>query len=538
MRKESTKSWFRTPPSILALVCLRYRLNWAAARTGAGKAATILVAYAVGLVLFTVLGTGGMGTATAAHRLGHEEQVARGVLTGLFVCGVIVGLTFGAGPRCAFSDAVLRRYPMTARERIASRHLTGLLDPAWPLLLAVAVGLVVGFALSNPWRLAVGLPVAVFYVCLIYIVVVTLLSLADRMLLSRSGGFILGSLIVSLIAVAPLAPSLRMHITDQGWMQNFDRVNRWMPPGAAAALIAGEDVRGGIVPGVALAGWFVLAGMALYSLERLPAASGFNRQGKTSWSGIIDTVGNLFGRRLGPLVAKSLRCQLRSVQCRFGLAASLPFVILLPRLLSSRSGAVGDYLMTLSLFFLIGAIPTGGVIISLLGGDGPGVRRYSLLPIPFDRALRASSAAALLTGGIAIPAAILCYVFSGRLTLDARLILMLALSSLAGLFYFNAIGIWLSVLSPFPVKTGSLLGNRAPFHTVVIQVAATQPLVMVMLYLREKASLESVRDFWWILAVAPVVCAMGYAVSLLLAGRLANSRRERMTARIAGPGSI
>jgi hypothetical protein len=40
-----------------------------------------------------------------------------------------VSIFMGIGVNAAFSNATLRRYPFSARDRFAARHLTAILDP-------------------------------------------------------------------------------------------------------------------------------------------------------------------------------------------------------------------------------------------------------------------------------------------------------------------------------------------------------------------------------------------------------------------------
>lgn len=522
---------------LLAMVRLRYQLVWAQTRSGTGRAALLFALYLVGTAVFLFLSLGGIGAAIAGIRLGGGLQVARAILAGLFVTGLVSGLVLGAGPRSAFSDAVLRRYPMTPLGRLAGRHCIGLLDPIWPLLLAVTMGLALGFSLGNPLRLLAGLPAAALYVSLIYLATVTLLSLVDRLLQHRAGATILGFLL-SLIAVtmAFVHPFLTTH-QDRDWLAAIDRTLRFLPPGAAASVIAGAGLGEQIFDSAALIGWCLLLVYILFILERRPAVSISDRRTGIVWENPFDKAGILFGGRLGPLVAKALRYYLRSNQVRFGLAVVIPFVVFFPKILPHQGGPEKDYLTTLALFFIVGFVSTGPVAMNMFGSDGAGIRRYAILPVPFDWALHAWSAAALLLGGMMIPPALIVYVAFSNASSNPHMLLLLALSAVAGLFYFNALGLWTTILSPFSVDSRTMLGNRAPFHVTLIQVVSFQPCMVAMLYLRENGSLALIGNYGWLLASAVVLCAALYAASLHLTGRLVLSRRERLTTSIAGSKS-
>jgi hypothetical protein len=112
-----------------SLVRFRYRLVWAGARTGSGRFALFFLLYVLLAIfgLFFVLG--GFGAAVAGVQLGEGEAITRGVLTGLLVSAITTSLFFGIGSRAAFSDAALRRFPLSSTERLAVASPHRLFDP-------------------------------------------------------------------------------------------------------------------------------------------------------------------------------------------------------------------------------------------------------------------------------------------------------------------------------------------------------------------------------------------------------------------------
>ncbi len=516
------------------LLRLRYQLLWAQARSSAGKAALFSALYVFGMLVFLFFALGGFSAAFAAVRLGRGMQLARGMLTGLLAAGVVGGLVSGAGPRAAFSDAVLRRYPMTSRERLAARHLIGLLDPIWLLLLALASGLAAGFAIGNPWRLLLGFPAAVLYVSLVYLITVAILSLVDRLLQHKAGPTILGFAFVLLINAVVLAPTFLLPSQNRGWLEGLDRVLRFLPPGAAASLIAGAGLRETVLAACALAGWFLLPAFVLYLLENRPPVSVPEKQGGIVWENPVDRAAGWFGPGLGPLVAKWLRSYLRSQQVRFGLIAAVPVTVGLPWILSGRGGPEKVYLTTLALMFMLGALTAGPASTNMFGFDGKGIWRYSILPVHFERVHRAGSLAVVLLGAILIPPALIACLACTNIPFNGWLILMPVLCAIAGIFYCNALGLWTTVLAPFPVDPRNMLGNRAPVAVTLIQVLSFQPAMVSMLYLRENGTLASVRNYAWLLFTTVIVCVALFAISLYFTGRILLARRERLIRRIAG----
>ena len=514
------------------LLKLRYQLLWAQARSSTGKASLFAALYIFGILVFLFFALGGFSAAFAAVRLGRAVQLARGMLAGLLVVGVVAGLVSGAGPRVAFSDIVLRRYPITSRERLAVRHMIGLLDPIWPLLLAMTAGLAAGFAIGNPWRLPIGLPAAALYVAHAYLITVAILSLVDRLLQHKAGPAILGSAVALLMVAVVLVQSLLLRSQNRGWLETLDRILRFLPPGAAASLIAGAKSAEILLAACALAGWILLPALVLYLVEKRPPVPVRERPGAIAWGNPVDKTAGWFGPGFGPLVAKWLRTYLRSVQVRFGLAAAIPFAVGLPWVLPGRAHDK-VYLMTLSLFFAMGAVSTSYGSMNMFGLDGQGIRRYSILPVPFKRVHRAGSIAAMLLGAILIPPALIASLAFTNIPLDGRLILMPILIGVAGIFYFNALGLWTTVLTPFPVDPRTIIGNHPPASYVLLQVALFQPAVIPMLYLQGSGSAALVRDHWWLLGAAVVIFAALYAVSLFFTGRTLLVRRERLISAIA-----
>jgi hypothetical protein len=77
------------------------------------------------LILMTA---GGLGAGMLAVRSGQAEKVAQAVLGGLFVNALIGSVVTGFGINGAFTDQALRD-AIGARDRLAARHLTGILEP-------------------------------------------------------------------------------------------------------------------------------------------------------------------------------------------------------------------------------------------------------------------------------------------------------------------------------------------------------------------------------------------------------------------------
>ena len=91
-----------------------------------------------------------------AVRSGQAEKVAQAVLGGLFLNALLASVVTGFGINTAFTDAALRRFALTAGERLAARHLTGILEPVWIFVLGSLLGLSTGMYVFGRGRLLAG----------------------------------------------------------------------------------------------------------------------------------------------------------------------------------------------------------------------------------------------------------------------------------------------------------------------------------------------------------------------------------------------
>jgi hypothetical protein len=88
-----------------------------------------------GLVAAFVL-SGGFAGALAMVRSGQAERMAQGALSMLFFQAILVANLLGLGMNAIFSERELRRYPLTAVDRLLAPHVIAILDPFWSLYLA------------------------------------------------------------------------------------------------------------------------------------------------------------------------------------------------------------------------------------------------------------------------------------------------------------------------------------------------------------------------------------------------------------------
>ena len=186
------------------LVRLRYKLLWAKTRTRNGRIAIFMVCYLLVVLLIALFATGGFGVALVAVRTGKAEWVAQTVLSGLYAEAVLAAVVLGFGVNAIFSEAQLRRYPLKARERRVARHLIGIVDPFWCLILAVEVGLVVGLYVASAGSFWLGI-IAVLLLFVSNYLLARVVALVLERLMQRKFGAAL--LLGALSAWASCPPS-------------------------------------------------------------------------------------------------------------------------------------------------------------------------------------------------------------------------------------------------------------------------------------------------------------------------------------------
>ncbi|MGH9751474.1 MAG: hypothetical protein ACREA2_01715 [Blastocatellia bacterium] len=513
------------------LTRLRYLLIWAQMRTSNGRIILLLALYLLGGSGTILMAFGGLGAAIADNDFDQGGSLARWTLTVLFVNGIILSLMFGVGTQEAFSEESLRRYPLKAKERFIIRQIIGLLDPIWAFIAAGALGLAVGFSWFGRGVIVLGAPAAALFVAASYLATVCLLSLVGRIMRSRVASSALGIIILALISFGPLA--LLAASESGGVWRLIEQLLLFTPPGAAAAMMAEDRWHLAFGAAALLVVWVAALTLLLKKLERLRPGAKSNFSGEISWDNFYDQIAGLFGRRYAPLVSKSLRYHLRCNLVRFSLLTS-PLLVLFAKFLAMGRGARGEVIITLALFFMTSSAISVSMALNLFGYDGAGIRRYAVLPSTFATALRADSLASLLLRAVAMLAAVALWIIFVQESIDARMVVVILEIAGAGLFLFNALGLWTSVLSPKVADFDSIWNGRLSFGANVVLFCGVFVPYMIAIVFAESLDPSNLLRFWG-LALAPL--ALGgafYLFSLKMIEPVLNWRREKLINLIAG----
>ena len=516
------------------LLALRYRLIWAQARTGSGKLLLLLVGWLFGMLFMAFATLGGFGAAQTAIEMGQADRVAPIVLGGVFLVAILSSAVMGIHVEPAFADASLRRYPLSPSERFVARQATAALGPLWLFVLALYLGVGAGLSLYSVGRAWLALPAAFLLMISNYLLARLLLEWLSRVLQTRIGSLallVLGVLI-GLLVPALISPSTPGRDAVLVWLT---RALPYTPPGAAAAAMAGHQVTTSLTGFAGLLAWAAGLAVALVASERLPPVSRAVAGAPIRWDDPYDRISRLFGPQLGPLVGKTMRYYVRSPHLRFNYPIFIPMLMLLvwhgTRNVADNPTAV--FVVILGVFSCLGFVTTG-MSLNVFGFDGPGFRRYFLLPVAPSKVLLAASLVAILPGLSLTPIALLLWLLYGPGQTDLPMVAMLVSSAVGGTLLYQALGLWSSLLgprsSPLKVtfgKTLSLAGNA------VMMVSIFWMVFWMTIGPRVAARFGStLMRHWWIVPLFAAVAAAFFVATVAAGSVVLVRRRERMLSQI------
>jgi hypothetical protein len=509
------------------LVRLRYRLLWAKVRSRNGKIALFFVGYLFAVLIIVLLALGGFGAALAAIRLGRAELVARILLGGFYLNAILASVVLGIGVNQSFSDAALRRYPLSGVERLTARHVVAFLEPLWMFALALDLGLATGFSLVGAAPLWLALPAAVLLVITNYLLARVLVGLVERAISTRTGPVLLFILSWSVVAMPAL-------FRNQGFVAAALIVFKGTPPSAAAAVIGGAGGLSAVAWVLLLVGWCLGLTAALAALEGRPAPSRALAGAEATWDHPCDRIAALFGSGAAPLAGKMLRYYIRSPQVRYSYPSALLMLVVLS-VTHSRGQPATAFPFALSAMLCVAGLCAGSLPLNVFGFDGPGFRRYFLLPVAPAVVLRTAGLIALIPGATLIPGALLLWLVFSPVPSDARMVSMLLFSASTGLLVFQALGIWTSLLAPRPIEFTAIFGNSLSLAANVLILGNIAVLFSLTLGLSAIGTTLLLR-YWWTTPLLMVAAAGFFGLTLRAGTAWLVARRERMLFLIEGRG--
>jgi hypothetical protein len=509
---------------------LRHWLFWAKARSRSGKVALGLGLALVGWTAL-LIGLGGSSVGAAAARLGKGGLLADFVFGGTFIFATFAALFFGLDNHPAFSDESLRRYPLSRFERLVSRYAVGLFDPLWLFVFVLDLGVATGYAALGASHWWIAIPAAILLFLTNYLAARLLVEIVGRIMVMRGGPVLLVLAAISLFTLpGMIAPALRA--PNRLYAPEWLAVLRFTPPAAAATVVAGAPALATASWMLLIIGWFLGLGAALVALEGKPRRSTAVAGAEASWNSFYDRITPLFGPKLSPLAGKTLRYYFRSPMfwLNYPLAAIYPtlFAFIIFR---HESDPLAGFLVALAVISFVGFGGGAAVSANAFGYDRSGFRRYFFLPVSAADVIGAVELVPLALGGVLISVSIGIWLVFWRRPVDARMLIMLLSSGFGGMFLYQALGLWTSLLTPRTLELKLRFGNRLSLaQNVVVQsgVVVCIFLPLGFMWLGSRAVLAH----WW---VAPVflLAAVGlFAYTLHEGARVFSARRERMLSTI------
>ena len=515
------------------LLRLRYRLLWANVRTRNGKIALFLACYLFAVLIFVLLAMAGFGAGLATLRSRHAElMIARVVLGGFFLNGLFASIALGVGMNATFSDTALRRYPLSAFERLAARQMLAFLEPLWMLVLAVNGGLAFGLYAVGVASFWLAMPTAVLLAFANYLLARVVLTAIARVMVMRGGTFVL--LIVFMVMC--LLPSiLAQTLSDNhSFADGMLAALSFTPPLAAAVLMTSTKIAVVAGPLGLLLGWCAVFLAAVALLERMSETPRTVARAAIGWDGPCDRIGRWFGPSQGPLVSKMLRYYFRNTRVRMNLIVAGPMLGFLLMIQPAPNGPQSKFLMALPIMAIAGFAAAFSMSVNVFGYDADGFRRYLLLPVTPASVMRAACIPPLLLGAAILPVPIAVWVVFGRVHTDGRMLTMLISGGIAGLLVFTACGIWTTLLSPRKTEFSSSFGNNLSLGGNVLVMGAFIGGLAGASVFAAVARFDTVVSWWW---TAPLLVPVG-AAALLATLRASPgvfvARRERLLALLEG----
>lgn len=517
-------------PLVGTLVRLRYKLLWARTRSRNGRIALFIVGYLLFILVVTLLAAGGVGAGMLAVRTGKAEMVAQAVLGGLFVQALLGTVIMGFGMNATFSDTELRRYPVTALERRLTRHLIGIVDPFWLLVLALELGLAVGLYAMGAASFWLGLfAVLLLFLCN-YLFARVFGAFIDRLMERKGGSAVVLVVIIAFSFGAGQIPLYLKH--HPGATASLLHVLAYTPPlGAAAGMVAG-GARAAWGFGIIL-WWMVGLAAALVALERRPPQRQKLPTTALSFDSPFDRPAAWFGPD-APLIVHWLRFYVRNNRFRTMTLISLPLVGFLTWNFGRPKAGFGDLFTAALGTFAIVTFGTARFAVNQFGYVGGGFRRFFLLPVTPSTALRTGSYASLLLGVPLIPIALLGWIALAPRPIDPRQVFMLLCSSTAGLFVFHALGLWATIYGPRRSNYYSNLGNDLSLAGNLVIIGGVFSCILIPHGLKAIDPRLVSADYWWWALAAPLAAGLFYKISLRAAGRAFGERREQLMAVVEG----
>ncbi len=519
--------------SLTRILRLRYRLLWAQARLRNGKFVLYLIGCLILLLTLIIIQMGGIGAAIALMRSDDALAVTGVVLSACYFNALLLAVLLGFGMNSVFSDAVLRRYPILRMERFTARQIVSLLEPLWLLVLILYLGFAVGFSLFGAASLWLAIPAAVLLTVANYFPARILFILIERIMAIRHGPQILLVMVLFLFMLPSFL--LRIDWKQSGILETSLPFLHLFPTFSASAVFNSKSMLGGTGWTFALLFWCLAFFAAVYYLDRLPIQFTHSEKGNKVENhptcNMYDRVARFFNPEISPLIGKILRYYLRSPQLRFNYFAAFVLIVPFTLLLGGYSDEDRSFSVAAGYLSIAGYLSMGAMTSNMFGFDGSGFRRYFILPIRAELAVRAAATVTILLGVPIILVSIALWLTITPVFVDGRMLLWLFACGFSGLFLFQASGLWISMLAPRAIPFNTTFGNKLSFGANTLMILAICILFFLPNVL-DYIGAETVLTYWWLGLILLTATIAFYSGTMHFGALYFSSHRERMLSTI------
>jgi hypothetical protein len=303
-----------------------------------------------------------------------------------------------------------------------------------------------------------------------------------------------------------------------GWL-------KFTPPFVAAGIMTEASALAALYRLLALLLWCFLFAALLALSGRLPSATPTVAGVRATWYGPCDRIAAPFGSS-APLVSKTLRYYLRCNRARTLFLMTLLMFLCLLFLHVNPRHADGGLVVAIGMLPFVGWGGAMGMGANAFGFDGSGFRRYFLSPASPSSVLRVASLVPTCLSALLIPLALLCcrHLLVGPVNYVVWA--MLVSSALGGLFFFNALAVWTSLLMPGKSEITAAFAREVA-GTKLVALVGIVPFFL-SLALGGMLGPATLLRYWWVLPVMTVAAACFYFVTLGVGARVLSERRERI----------
>jgi len=295
---------------------------------------------------------------------------------------------------------------------------------------------------------------------------------------------------------------------------------KWTPPFAAAAMMTGAAAWV-----LCLLAWCVALTVALRWMDQWPLPRRTIAGGVASWDNPCDRVAAWFGPTLDPLIGKILRYYVRSPQLRFNYPTAALCLAGFGYMHHDKPGL--SFLAVLGGIAGIGSMSMGAMTLNVFGFDGNGFRRYFLLPVSAAAVLAAATLVPLMLGVAMMPVAVAVWLVVVPVHLSLKMVFMLFSSGFGGMFLFQAIGVWVSLLSPRQIAFNATMGNKLSFAANATMFA-NMAVAFGLMGALPAVGLAAVMAYWWIAPAVLLASAVFYLATLHAGAAVLETRCEAM----------